>query len=91
MKAIKLKMKSGCRYSNNILEIDSIYITGCSDEGYFSKEVLHEHLVKNPGSIQVNIYPYPNLIPATSNYGEKYIKSSPNNTTADNLLNLPRE
>ena len=91
MKATKLKMKAGCGTSNNLLEIDSIYITGCTNEGYFKKSNIHDFVKDNPGSIQVDIYPYPNLIQAISSNGEKYAKSSNNNTTKDNLLNLPRE
>jgi len=91
MKATKIKMKSGCGSSNNLLEIDSIYLTGCNNEGYFTKAAVHDHVKENPGSIQVNIYPYPNIVHATSINGEKYVKSTPDNTTKDNLLNLPRE
>lgn len=91
MKAIKIKMKSGCGTSYNLLEIDSIYLTGCTEERYYEKDVLYDYLVKNPGSIQVNIYPYPNVIPATSANGEKYVKSAPNSSSIDNLLSLPRE
>ena len=93
MKATKIRMKAGCGTSNNLLEIDSIYLTGTTNDGFYKKENVHDYLVKNPGGIQVDIYPYPNLIPATSgapNY-EKYVKSSPNNTIQDNLLSLPRE
>lgn len=91
MKATKIKMKSGCGTSNNLLEIDSIYVTECTNEGYFKKASLYDYVKENPGSIQVNIYPYPNLIPALSSNNEKYVKSASNNTTTDNLLNLPRE
>lgn len=90
MKATKIKMKQGCGQSNNLLEIDEIYLTGCSEDGFYKKAAVHDYLVKNPGNIQVNIYPYPNCIPATSTNGEKYVKSAPDNTTKDNLLNLPR-
>lgn len=93
MKATKIKMKPGCGTSNNLLEIDSVYIIGCDKPGYFKKADLHNQLVKNPGSIQVDIFPYPNVIPATGpspNY-EKYVKSSPNSSNKDNLLCLPRE
>jgi len=91
MYATKIKMKPGCGTSNNLLEIDSIYLTGNNTEQYYKKENLHKYLTENPGTIKVNISPYPNLIPATSSNGEKYVKSSPNNTTNDNLLSLPRE
>lgn len=91
MKAIKLKMKQGSSTSNSLLEIDSIYLKDCTNPGYFKKEVLHNHLEENPGSIQVDISPYPNLIPALSSNNEKYVRSNPNSTTDDNLMNLPKE
>ncbi|MDL2235932.1 DUF3892 domain-containing protein [Christensenellaceae bacterium OttesenSCG-928-L17] len=90
MKAIKIKMKPGCHASNNLVEIDEIYLVGAGKEGFYKKADVHDYLKKNPDSIQVNIYPYPNCIPVTSIYGEKYVKSSPNNSQRDNLLNLPR-
>ena len=91
MRATKIKMKLGCMYSNSVLEIDEIYISGCSNPGWFKKSIIYDYLVKYPNSIQVNKYPYPNLIPAKSYNGEKYVKSNPNNSEMDNLLNLPRE
>jgi hypothetical protein len=91
MRATKIKMKSGCNISYNLLEIDSIYLTECKQDGFFTKAVLHDYVKANPGSIKVNIYPYPDLIPATSVNGEKYVRSSPDSTTVDNLLRLPRE
>lgn len=93
MKATKIKMKTGCGTSNNLLEIDSIYLTGTQKDGFYKKADVHDYLVKNPKGIQVDIFPYPDLIPMTSpspNY-EKYVKSTPNYTTGDNLLSLPRE
>ena len=89
--ATKIKMKSGCTYSQSLLEIDEIYIEGCSNPGYFKKEVVHNHVKENPGSIQVKIWPYPNVIPAVSPRGEKFVKSVPNKYGHDNLLSLPRE
>ena len=91
MKAIKIKMKSGCTKSDNLLEIDSVYITGCTNPGYYKKEILHDYLKNNPGTIQVDIYPYPNVIHAISVNNEKYVKSAPNDSNKDNLLCLPRE
>lgn len=55
MRATKIKMKSSCGKSDNLLEIDSVYVTGCTNPGYYKKEVLHDHLKKNPGTIQVDI------------------------------------
>ena len=90
MKATKIRMKSGCYYSNNLTEIDEIYIEGCDTPGFYKKSVVHDHLKKYPRSIQVNIYPYPDLIPEISSNGEKYVRSTPNNYQHDNLLDLPR-
>lgn len=90
MYATAIKMQSHKSYSNDLTEIDSIYIEGCATPGFFSKEVIHDYLRDNPGSISVKLYPYPQLIPATSIYGEKYVKSQANASTSDNLLKLPR-
>ena len=90
MKATKIKMKPGCGSSNDLTEIDEIYLTGCSEDGFYKKAVVHDYLQKNPGTVQVNIYPYPNCIPAISTKGEKYVKSTPDSTKRDNLLSLPR-
>ena len=91
MYATKIKMKPGCFYSQNLTEIDSVYIEGCTSPGFFKKEILHDHLKNNPGTIKVNRYPYPNVVPATSTNGEKYVRSTPNDYVHDNLLSLPRE
>ena len=90
MKATRIKMKRGCAQSNNTTQISEIYVEGCTNPGYFTKESLYDYLKKNPDSIQVNIYPYPNLIPALSSNQEKYVRSEPNDTPNDNLLKLPR-
>lgn len=91
MYAKKIKMQQGCNRSQNLLEIDSIYLEGCNNPGFFKKEVLHDYLIKHPNSMQVAIFPYPNIIPAISSLNEKYVKSTPNQTQHDNLLSLPRE
>lgn len=91
MKAVKIKMKPSCGYSNNLLEIDQIYLEGCQENGYYYKSAIHDFLKKNPNSIQVNIYPHPNLQPMVSENGEKYVRSEPDYTGKDNLLKLPRE
>ncbi|WP_034378069.1 MULTISPECIES: DUF3892 domain-containing protein [unclassified Dehalobacter] len=91
MRATKIKMKTGCGTSNNLLEIDSIYITGSTQDGYYTKAAVHDYVKEHPGTLQVNITPYPNVVHATSVNGEKYVKSTPDYTTKDNLLNLPRE
>lgn len=90
MLATKIKMKPSCGTSNNLLEIDSVYLTGMPNEGFYKKEDIHNFLKQYPGNIQVDLYPYPDLIPAISARGEKYVRSEPNNLTQDNLLRLPR-
>lgn len=35
MYAKKIKMKYGCSNSNNVQEIEEIYIDGCNNPGYF--------------------------------------------------------
>ncbi len=90
MYAKKIKMRPGCSNSNNIQEIAEIYVDGCNNPGFFKKEDLHDYLKKNPNCIKVNIYPYPDLVPATSSRNEKYVRSESNDTPNDNLLKLPR-
>lgn len=90
MRATKIKMKYGCGNSYSCKEIDKIYIDGCDNPGFFDKAIIHDYVDENPGSIQVNISPYPDLIPAISSNGEKYVRSEPNDTPRDNLLRLPR-
>lgn len=92
MYATKIKMKNGCRNSNNVKEIDEIYVEGCTEPGFYKKSKLYDYLIKNPSnSIKVKIYPYPDLVPVLSALNEKYVRSEPNDTDQDNLLKLPRE
>lgn len=91
MKATRIKMKPSCGSSNNLLEIDQIYLEGCQENGYYYKSAVHDFLKSHPNSIQVNIYPYPDLQPMISQNGEKYVKSEPDYTGKDNLLQLPRD
>lgn len=90
MHATKIKMNLGSFFSQSLLEIDEIYIEGNGISGFFKKANLYDYLKLYPGTIQVNIWPYPNLVPALSSQGEKYVRSSPNGSTHDNLLSLPR-
>lgn len=93
IRATKIKMKPGCGSSNNLLEIDKIYLVGdLKKEGFFYKSDIHDFLKNFPSSpIEVNLYPYPRLEPVISQNGEKYVRSKANSTYIDNLLNLPRE
>lgn len=91
MKATKIKMVKTCENSDSLLEIDSIYVIGCDNPGYFKKETLHDYLNKSHDIIQVDIAPYPRLVPVMGANGEKYVRSAPNDSDKDNLLCLPRE
>ena len=84
----KIKMKTGCYYSQKLTEIDQVYIDG---QGFIRKGLVYDYLKENPKTIKVNRYPYPEVIPALSSSGEKYVRSSPNDYEHDNLLDLPRE
>ena len=90
MYATKIKMMPGCGNSQKAVEIDEIYIEVCKDPGFYKKAVLHDYLKDNPGTIKVKISPYPDLVPATSSRGEKYVRSAPDEYTHDDLLDLPR-
>lgn len=91
MFATKIRMRPSGRFSNRLLEIDQIFVIGCAEPGWYSKEILYGYLKENPGAIQVAIAPYPYLIPCKSPHGEKYVKSKANAYGTDNLLQLPRE
>lgn len=95
--ATQITMKSS--YSNSsasyytleglLQEIDEIYLTGVSDEGWHKKAIVHD-FINSGHEVNVDIFPYPKLIAVVSKNYEKYVRSSPNGSTQDNLLNLPR-
>ena len=88
--ATKIRMKTGCGNSWQLTEIDSVYLDGQNISGFYKKEAVHELLQIYPGSIKVKLSPYPDLIPAKSVRGERYVKSVPNEFGDDNLLCLRR-
>lgn len=90
MEVTKIRMTRGNEYSQSLLEIDELYIVGCTNPGYFKKSVVHDHVKKYPGSIKVGVFPFPDATDAVSGRGEKYVRSSPNAYGHDNLLSLPR-
>lgn len=91
MFAMKIKMKANCENSNDLTEIDSIYLTGLQKEGFYKKENIYDYLKDGGRDILVYIQPYPKLQPVLSRYGEKYVRSESDEFRTDNLLNLPRE
>ncbi|WP_303864332.1 DUF3892 domain-containing protein [Alkalibaculum bacchi] len=86
---MRATMRRMIAQGKSLVEIDSLYIEGCTSPGWYSKALVHDAVKNTPGSIQVNIYPYPDILPAISSRGEKYVKSSPNESANDNLLKLP--
>lgn len=91
MYATKIKMNKNYENSFKCIDIDSIYLTGAKEEKFYKKAVLYDYLKENPGTIRVKKGVEPYVIPALSSNGEKYVRSEPNDTVNDNLLQLPRE
>lgn len=89
--ATKIKMKPGSLYSNDLLEIDQIYIAGTKIEGYYSMASVYLAVKEYPGSIKVNIPPYPDLLAGVTVNGEKFVRSEPDELHGDILLCLSRE
>ncbi|PAV31048.1 hypothetical protein CIL05_03260 [Virgibacillus profundi] len=91
MKATAIKMKAGKEKSDLLTEIDSIFLKGVKEDNFYKKENVHDFIIDYPESpIEVDIHPYPKLIPVVSN-GQKYVRSEANETPNDNLLKLPRQ
>lgn len=74
---------------DQLMEIDEIFLTAANWSGWYKKRVVHDYL-KEGNEVLVNIASYPKLIAAVSINQEKYVRSSPNDSKHDNLLNLPR-
>lgn len=87
--ATKLHFQYGCPVHPSELDIQSIYLSGEGLEGFYLKEQVYDMILQGE-IIRVNIYPYPILEEMTSSKGEKYVRSMPNESRHDNLLNLPR-
>ncbi len=92
-KAIEIRLNSGCISPKSCNDISEIKIRDefIKTEEWKTKAFVHDKVKAFPGSIKVNIAPYPDLVPATSIKGEKYVRSEANDTEHDNLLKLPRE
>lgn len=87
--ATKIHFRYGSPSYPDEQDIQSIYLSGEGLEGFYPKQQVHDMLVRGE-EIRVNIYPYPALEEMTSFRGEKYVRSIPNESRHDNLLNLPR-
>lgn len=98
MKAVKIHLVPYHSSFHGLWEIDSIYLIGSPAEkisckGFYSTDKIYDYLTKHPGSIEVNLPPYPKLIPILSPYPrrKKLVRSSPDHSANDNLFNLPIE
>lgn len=88
--ATKIHFRYGSHSYPDEQDIQSIYLSGEGLEGFYPKEQVHDMLVRGE-EIRVNIYPYPALLEEMTSFrGEKYVRSMPNESQHDNLLNLPR-
>ena len=87
--ATKLHFQYRCPVHPSEQDIKSIYLSGEGLEGFYLKEQVYDMILQGE-IIRVNIYPYPILEEMTSSKGEKYVRSMPNESRHDNLLNLPR-
>ncbi|MCC8149581.1 DUF3892 domain-containing protein [Akkermansia sp.] len=87
--ATKIHFQYGCPAHPSEQDIQSIYLSGEELEGFYLKEQVYDMILQGE-IIRVNIYPYPILEEMTSSKGEKYVRSMPNESRHDNLLNLPR-
>jgi hypothetical protein len=91
-KAIAIRLNWGCISPKSCNENSEIKIRDdLWGTEWKTKAFVHDKVKAFPGSIKVNIAPYPDLVPATSIKGEKYVRSEANDTEHDNLLKLPRE
>lgn len=93
MFATKISMKDKHPVSNEPQSIDRVYIVGnvYFPTGWYKTDFLHDYLKANPDSIQVNLSPYPNLMPAMTDKNTKYVVSAPDKVNPDTLLSLPKE
>ena len=91
MFATKIRMNSGCEDSNDLLDIHSLYMVGYMEEQFYPKEKIHDYLKTHPNSIKADVFPYSFLVPMSSPKGEKYVRSTPNESGCDTLMELPRE
>ncbi|WP_321301795.1 DUF3892 domain-containing protein [uncultured Sphaerochaeta sp.] len=90
-KAIAIRLNSGCTSPKTCNDISEIEIKEGSSSSWKTKAKVYDLVKASPGSIEVDRYPYPDLVPVLSKNDEKYVRSEPNDTEHDNLLKLPQE
>lgn len=79
-----------CSLEAQLLEIDEIFLSYPTRAEWVKRSIVHD-FVESGTEVHVNIAAYPKLIATVSSNDEKYVRSSPNSSTYDNLLSLPRE
>lgn len=65
-----------------------ISVLGTATGQRLSRERAHDMLVSVPGSLYIESYGTRTSLIPVSRDGIKYVRSAPNDTTADNLLSL---
>ncbi len=86
----KIKMIKNQNYLENISELLIFDDSNNSSEWYKRQDIYN--YVNKGGIIRVNIDPsYNKLVSVKNQYGTEYVRSSPNNSTKDDLLDLPKE
>lgn len=90
MKAIAIKTRAGGEECLSVQDIDSIYIQRGVSGCWYTMESLYEYLMLNPGTIQVDSCPFPDLLPASNGQGAKYVRSQSFDAPHDVILQLPR-
>ncbi|MBT9449024.1 DUF3892 domain-containing protein [Akkermansia glycaniphila] len=90
MKAIAIKTRAGGEECLSVQDIDSIYIQRGVSGCWYTMESLYEYLMLNPGTIQVDSCPFPDLLPASNGQGAKYVRSLSFDAPHDVILQLPR-
>nr|WP_317413212.1 DUF3892 domain-containing protein [uncultured Solibaculum sp.] len=90
MRAIQIALKVGCRNSDCPVDIDKIYVKGERLDGFYKKEAVYDYVKQHSRSIQVDLFPNPDLLPALTERGEKYVVSTKDARSVDYLMRLPR-
>ena len=90
MKATKVKMISGFENSNETPEIARIDIEDCDTRGLYTPAELYDIVKEKPGSVCVDIPPYPKLVPIKSKMHGNFVRAAKNRFEKDKLMDLPR-
>jgi len=87
VRATKIKLFPNLQ-GTSLLEIQSIYLEGVDSPGLYTKGAVHD-FIKDGYTVFVWNSSSKCLAKISVN-NEKYVSSTPNSTTADNLLKLPK-